>query len=67
MRAAQQERLAADTDEQRDARLERMREAYQERLAAETAQEREARQQHDRDRHSQRSVQTKMSGCERQV
>ena len=52
---------------QRRTRMERVRAAQQERLAAETAQEREARQQHDRDRHSERSVQTKMSGCERLV
>ena len=37
MRAARQERLATETTEQRDARLERLREAQQERSAAETA------------------------------
>ena len=53
MRAAQQERLTAETHEERNARLERMRAAQQERLATETAEEREARQQHDRVSHSQ--------------
>ena len=48
--------MATESDERRDARLDRMREAYQERLAAETAQEREPRQWHGRER----SVQTKM-------
>ena len=73
MRTAQQERLTAETHEERDARLERRRAAQQERLATETAEEREARQQHDRVSHrqlqdaqsslpllEQHSVQTKM-------
>ena len=64
---AQQGRLAAETAEQRDARLKRLREAQQERWAAETAEQREARQRHDRDRHSGRSVQTKMLNFHRQI
>ena len=42
-RAAQQERLAAETAEEREARLEGLRAAQQERLAAETAEQSEAR------------------------
>ena len=43
MRTGQQERLTAETHEDREARLERMRAAKQERLTAETHEEREAR------------------------
>jgi len=39
VRAARQERLAAETAEQRDARLERLKEVRQKRLAAETAEQ----------------------------
>jgi len=59
--------LAAETAEQRDTRLERLREAQQERWTAETDEQREARQQHDRDRHIERSVQTKMLNFHRQI
>ena len=43
VRTAQQERLKAETDEQRDARLKSMRAARQERLAAGTDEDRDAR------------------------
>ena len=65
--------MTAETHEERETRLERLRAAQQERLATETAEEREARQQHDRVSHhqlrdaqsrlpllEQHSVQTKM-------
>ena len=59
--------MEAETAEQRDPRLERLREAQQEWLAAETAEQREARQWHDRDRHSECSVQTKILHFHRQI
>ena len=45
MRANQSERLAAETDKQRKARLQRVRANQSERLAAETEEQREARLQ----------------------
>ena len=45
MHANQSDRLAAKTEEQREARLQRMRANESERLAVETKQQREARLQ----------------------
>ena len=59
--------MAAETAEEREARLEGLRAAQQERLAAETVEEREARQQNDRNRHGERSVQTKMLKFHREI
>ena len=54
MRANQSERLAAETDEQRKARLQRVRANQSGRLAAETEEQREARLQRMRTNQSER-------------
>ena len=49
MRITHSERMAVETEERREARLQRMRANQSERLAAETEQQREARLQRDRE------------------
>ena len=51
MRTNQSERLAAETEEQREARLQRVHITHSQRIVAETEQQREARLQRDRERH----------------
>ena len=45
------DRIAAETEEERDIRLQHIRTTQIERLAAETAEQRDARMQCDRERH----------------
>ena len=53
MRVGQQRRLAAESAEEREARLEQIRVSQQQRLACETTEDREARHQQDRQAHMQ--------------
>ena len=56
--AGQEQRIAAESSEEREARLQLLRHNQQQRIASETPQETEARRRHDRESHVQHASTT---------